>query len=162
MNQRTRKLTLTSILIAMNIVLSQMISIPVGPIKAYPMQHFINVLCAVLVGPWFGLAQALISSCLRNYFGMGTLFAFPGSMIGVFFAGLLYNKFKKLELAALGEWIGTGLIGSICTLPLMYIMQLDFKGFMPIFYAFLLNSFIGSIIAYFLLKLLKQRKLLKN
>lgn len=121
----TRKLTLTSILIAMNIVLSQIISIPIGPIKAFPMQHFINVLCAVFVGPWYGLAQALISSVLRNIFG-------------------------------------TGIIGSICTIPMMFVMNIDLNSFMPIFYAFLINSFIGSMIAYFLLKLLDRRNLLNK
>ena len=61
----TKKLTVTAILIAINVVLSSIIVIPVGPIKAAPVQHFINVLCAVFVGPWYGLAQALIY--LINY-----------------------------------------------------------------------------------------------
>ncbi|MCG7419953.1 energy coupling factor transporter S component ThiW [Macrococcus epidermidis] len=160
MRNDTKKLTLTSIFIAMNVVLSQMIYIPVGPIKAFPMQHFINVLCAVFVGPWYGLAQAFISSALRNFFGTGSLFAFPGSMIGVLLASLLYRKFKRIEVASIGEWIGTGLIGSVCTIPLMWMMQIDMKGFMPIFYAFLLSSLIGSIIAYILLVLLNKRNLL--
>lgn len=162
MKQDTRKLTLTSILIAMNIVFSQIISIPIGPIRAFPMQHFINVLCAVLVGPWYGLAQAFISSTIRNITGTGSLFAYPGSMIGVLLAAFLFRKFKRTEFAALGEWIGTGLIGSVCTLPLMYFLHLDFKGFMPIFYAFIINSLIGSVIAYFLIKLLDKRNLLNR
>ena len=51
---KVRKLTITAILIAINIVLSSLIVIPLGPIKAAPVQHFINVLCAVFVGPWYG------------------------------------------------------------------------------------------------------------
>lgn len=54
-----RKLTITAFLIAINVVLSSLIVIPLGPIKAAPVQHFVNVLCAVFVGPWYGLAQAL-------------------------------------------------------------------------------------------------------
>lgn len=46
-----RKLTLTALLIATNVVLSSIIIIPLGPVKAAPVQHFINVLCAVFVGP---------------------------------------------------------------------------------------------------------------
>lgn len=46
---KVRKLTITAILIAINIVLSSLIVIPLGPIKAAPVQHFINVLCAVFV-----------------------------------------------------------------------------------------------------------------
>ena len=52
-----RKLTLTALLIATNVVLSSIIIIPLGPVKAAPVQHFINVLCAVFVGPWYGLAS---------------------------------------------------------------------------------------------------------
>ena len=49
-----RKLTLTALLIATNVVLSSIIIIPLGPVKAAPVQHFINVL---FVGPWYGLAK---------------------------------------------------------------------------------------------------------
>lgn len=45
-----RKLTITAFLIAINVVLSSLIVIPLGPIKAAPVQHFVNVLCAVFVG----------------------------------------------------------------------------------------------------------------
>ena len=55
---KIRNLTITAFLIAINVVLSSLIVIPLGPIKAAPVQHFINVLCAVFVGPWYGLAQA--------------------------------------------------------------------------------------------------------
>ena len=47
---KTRKLTLTAILIAINVVLSSIVVIPLGPIKAAPIQHLINVICAVFVG----------------------------------------------------------------------------------------------------------------
>ena len=39
-----------------------------------------------ICGPWFGLAQAFISSLLRMVFGTGSFFAFPGSMVGVLLA----------------------------------------------------------------------------
>lgn len=158
---KTYKLALTGILIAVNIVLSSIIVIPIGPVRAAPLQHIINVICAVTVGPWYGLAQAFISALLRNMTHTGSPFAFPGSMIGVLLASIFYIRSKKLAFAALGEWIGTGFIGSICTLPLMYVMNISFGQFMPIFYAFLLSSLIGSIIAYVILKLLFKRKLLK-
>lgn len=108
-----RKLTLTALLIATNVVLSSIIIIPLGPVKAAPVQHFINVLCAVFVGPWYGLAQALISSIIRNLFGTGSFFAFPGSMIGVLLASVFYMYRKHIFMAAVGEVIGTGIIGSL-------------------------------------------------
>ncbi|GGA96150.1 energy coupling factor transporter S component ThiW [Macrococcus hajekii] len=160
-NNQTRKLTFTAILTAMNVVLSQFISIPLGPIKAFPMQHFINVLCAVIVGPWYGLAQAFLTSVIRLLMGTATPFAFPGSMIGVLLAGFLYKRYKSIGVAALGEVIGTGLIGSLMTIPLIYAMNLDISKFYVIVPLFIVSTLIGSLIAYVLLIALKKRNLLK-
>ena len=106
---KTKKLTITALLIAFNVVFSSFIIIPLGPVKAAPVQHFVNVLCAVFVGPWYGLAQALISSLIRIIFGTGSAFAFPGSMIGVFLASIFYMYRKHIFMAAVGEVIGTGI-----------------------------------------------------
>ena len=108
---KIRNLTITAFLIAINVVLSSLIVIPLGPIKAAPVQHFINVLCAVFV--WYGLAQALISSILRISFGTGSPFAFPGSMIGVLLSSLFYMYRKHIFMASVGEVLGTGVIGSL-------------------------------------------------
>lgn len=160
-NQLTKQM-LVALFVTINLLLSQFVFIPLGPIKAQPMQHMINVLCAVFVGPWYGLFQAFLSSTLRNMFHIGTLFAFPGSMIGALLSGLLFKYTKRLSLASLGEWIGTGLLGSICTLPLMYIMNISFSKFMPIFYAFLASSLVGSIIAFFIIKVLMRQPQIKK
>ena len=101
---KIRNLTITAFLIAINVVLSSLIVIPLGPIKAAPVQHFINVLCAVFVGPWYGLAQALISSILRISFGTGSPFAFPGSMIGVLLSSLFYMYRKHIFMASVGSF----------------------------------------------------------
>ena len=57
---KTRKLTLTAILIAINVVLSSIVVIPLGPIKAAPIQHLINVIC--------GICGALVWSGTSVYF----------------------------------------------------------------------------------------------
>ena len=119
---KTKKLTITALLIAFNVVFSSFIIIPLGPVKAAPVQHFVNVLCAVFVGPWYGLAQALISSLIRIIFGTGSAFAFPGSMIGVFLASIFYMYRKHIFMAAVGEVIGTGIIGSLMCIPLSWIL----------------------------------------
>ena len=141
-----RKLTITAFLIAINVVLSSLIVIPLGPIKAAPVQHFVNVLCAVFVGPWYGLAQAFISSVLRISFGTGSAFAFPGSMIGVLLSSLFYMYRKHIFMASVGEVLGTGVIGSLMCIPLMLM--------------FIVSSFIGALISYILLIILKRRGLL--
>lgn len=122
---KSRKLAITALLIAINVVLSSIIIIPLGPVKAAPVQHFVNVLSAVIVGPWYGLAQALISSILRVLFGTGTAFAFPGSMIGVLLASMFYIYRKHIFMAAVGEVLGTGVIGSLICIPLAYFLGLQ-------------------------------------
>ncbi|WP_317956145.1 energy coupling factor transporter S component ThiW [Staphylococcus haemolyticus] len=155
-----RKLTLTALLITTNVVLSSIIIIPLGPVKAAPVQHFINVLCAVFVGPWYGLAQALISSIIRNLFGTGSFFAFPGSMIGVLLASVFYMYRRHIFMAAVGEVIGTGIIGSLLCIPMAWVLGMQDFFVKPLMIAFIISSFIGAAISYFLLIMLKKRGLL--
>ncbi|MEW6232270.1 MAG: energy coupling factor transporter S component ThiW [Chloroflexota bacterium] len=111
----TRKVAYSVILAAIAIALSPFnIPIALGPIvRPLPWQHMVNVLGAVLVGPWYALAVALVAAIVRNAIGTGTLFAFPGGMIGAFLAGWTYRLTRNLYLAALGEIIGTGVIAAL-------------------------------------------------
>ena len=156
---KIRNLTITAFLIAINVVLSSLIVIPLGPIKAAPVQHFINVLCAVFVGPWYGLAQALISSILRISFGTGSPFAFPGSMIGVLLSSLFYMYRKHIFMASVGEVLGTGVIGSLMCIPLAWFMGMEDFFVKPLMIAFMVSSVIGSLISYIILIILKRRLL---
>lgn len=157
---KIRNLTITAFLIAINVVLSSLIVIPLGPIKAAPVQHFINVLCAVFVGPWYGLAQALISSILRISFGTGSPFAFPGSMIGVLLSSLFYMYRKHIFMASVGEVLGTGVIGSLMCIPLAWFMGMEDFFVKPLMIAFMVSSVIGSLISYIILIILNRRGLL--
>ncbi|EHJ07977.1 energy coupling factor transporter S component ThiW [Staphylococcus simiae] len=157
---KSRKLTITALLIAVNVVLSSIIIIPLGPVKAAPVQHFVNVLSAVLVGPWYGLAQALISSVIRLLFGTGSVFAFPGSMIGVLLASAFYFYRKHIFMAAVGEVLGTGIIGSLVCIPLSYFIGFDDFLIKPLMITFIVSSAIGALISYFLLITLKKRGIL--
>lgn len=159
---KSRKLTITALLIAVNVVLSNIIIIPLGPVKAAPVQHFVNVLSAVLVGPWYGLAQALISSILRLLFGTGSVFAFPGSMIGVLLASAFYFYRKHIFMAAVGEVLGTGIIGSLVCVPLAYFIGLEDFVVKPLMITFIVSSAIGALVSYFLLITLKKRGILDD
>src|SRR5699024_128638 len=161
-NMKTRKLTLTAILIAINVVLSSIVVIPLGPIKAAPIQHLINVICAVFVGPWFGLAQAFISSLLRMLFGTGSFFAFPGSMVGVLLASGFYYYRKHIFMAAVGEVIGTGIIGSIMCIPLAWLLGFANFAVKPLMIAFIVSSVIGAMISYIILMVMKRKGILKR
>ena len=147
---KSRKLAITALLIAINVVLSSIIIIPLGPVKAAPVQHFVNVLSAV------------ISSILRVLFGTGTAFAFPGSMIGVLLASMFYIYRKHIFMAAVGEVLGTGVIGSLICIPLAYFLGLQDFFIKPLMITFIVSSAIGSIISYFLLLTLKKRGILQR
>ncbi len=108
----TRKVAYAVVLTAIAVVLSPFF-IPVGPAKAFPAQHMVNVIGAVILGPWYAVAVALAASIIRNAAGTGTLFAFPGSMIGAFIAGYVYLFTRNIYLTAVGEIFGTGILGAL-------------------------------------------------
>ena len=111
-----KKLITTALFIA-TAVLGSTFSFPILGAKCAPVQHVINVLSAILLGPWYALIQAFLSSLIRNVLGMGTLFAFPGSMFGALLAGLLYKYTRKNIAAYMGEIIGTSILGGITAYP---------------------------------------------
>jgi len=148
------KITLTAMMIAIGTLTSHLFYIPIGFTKVFPMQHFINVLSAVLLGPGYAVMQALSVSILRNLMGTGSIFAFPGSMIGAFLAAYLYKKTKKLSFALLGEIIGTGVLGALACYPLATLLlgqEAALFGFIP---SFIFSSFAGSVIGFVMLRIM--------
>ena len=113
-----RRLVLVALLIALGTLLSQLIIIPVGPTRVQPVQAAINVLGAVLYGPCYSVVAATAIAALRNAYGSGTLFAFPGSIFGALLAGLAWRWSRSLLLTGLGELIGTALLAPLASLPL--------------------------------------------
>ena len=158
---QVKKLTSAALLIAIGTLSAHLIYIPAGVSKCFPVQHAINVLGAVLLGPDYAVAIAFVISCLRNMFGTGSLLAFPGSMIGALLAGLAYKQWRNLPAAMTGAIIGTGILGGL-TAWLIASTLLGSKAvawfFIP---PFLVSTIGGSIIAGLLLKsgLLAQLKL---
>ena len=112
MKSNTKKLALAGVLCAVAVV-GSMFSFPVFGSKCAPVQHMVNVLCAVLLGPWYGVAVAFVASLLRNLLGLGSLMAFPGSMCGALLCGIVYHKTKNLLATLCGEVFGTGIIGGL-------------------------------------------------
>lgn len=155
----TKKLVISGVLVALASILGAF-SIPVLGAKAAPIQHLINVIAAVTLGPLYGVSCAFVSSLLRNILATGSILAFPGSMVGVFLAAILYKKFKKVEIAVIGEVIGTGIIGALLAYPLAaFILGKEVALFVYII-PFSLSSIVGSIIAYIILKIKAIREFL--
>ena len=158
----TKKLTVTAIFAAIAVV-GSLFSFPVFGSKCAPVQHLVNILCAVLLGPWWGLAAAFIASLIRNLTGLGTLLAFPGSMCGALLAGLLYQWMKKLPFAYIGELVGTALIGGMLAYPISaFILGNEAATLFLFVVPFLISSLGGTIIAVIITLSLKKAGVLSK
>jgi energy coupling factor transporter S component ThiW len=150
--RNTQKLTLTAMMVAIGTLTSHMLFIPLGIVKVFPVQHFINVLSAVLLGPYYAAAQAFGISLLRNLMGTGSVFAFPGSMIGALLAAYLFKKTNKMIFAFAGEVVGTGILGAIACYPIATLFlgkEAALFGLVP---AFFVSSLAGAAIGFVVLK----------
>ena len=158
---KTKKLTESALLTAIGVVGGSTIYIPVGASKCFPLQHSINVLAAVILGPYYGVTVAFCISLIRNIMSTGTLLAFPGSMIGALLAGLVFKYTKKLSLTALAEVFGTGILGALAAYPIAaFILGKKVALFVYII-PFLTSTIGGSLIAYILIKVLQSSGALK-
>ena len=155
------KLVLSGMFVALAVVLSTF-SIPVGGSKCFPIQHMVNVLSAVFLGPWYGVGIAFCTSLIRNLLGTGTLLAFPGSMIGALCCGLVYKYTGKLTFTYVAEIIGTGIIGGILAYPVAaFVMGKEVALFVYVV-PFLVSTVGGTLIAAALITVLKQNHVLEK
>ena len=153
---KLKKLVLTAVFAAVAVV-GSLFSFPVFGSKCAPVQHLINVLCAVILGPGYGVAAAFVSSLIRNLLGLGTLLAFPGSMCGALLAGLLYHYIKKLPAAYIGEVFGTAVIGGMLSYPVAaFIMGGKGAALFTFVVPFLISTAGGTLLAVLITVPLKQ------
>ncbi|WP_203362101.1 energy coupling factor transporter S component ThiW [Bacillus sp. REN10] len=156
------KLTYMAVFVAIATYTSALIWFPAGVAKAYPIQHAINVIAGVLFGPVPAVLIAFVTSLLRNLIGTGSLLAFPGSMIGAFFAGYLYQKTNRMWTAPLGEVIGTGMLASLFAVPYAKIFMGTTVGAFFFLPPFLVSSLSGAVIGLLLVKRLVKLKVWKK
>ena len=153
-----RKMTVAALFCAIAVV-GSMFSFPVLGSKCAPVQHMVNILCAVLLGPWYGVAVAFAASLFRNLLGLGSLMAFPGSMLGALLCGLVFHFTKNLPATLVVEVFGTGILGGLCAYPVAtLLMGVDASA--VAFYAyivpFLISTVAGAILAGVLILALKK------
>jgi energy-coupling factor transport system ATP-binding protein len=157
MQSTTRQVAQAVILVAIGVALAPFTSFPVGIAKINPTQHFVNVVGAILLGPWWAVAIAAIIGIIRNAMGVGTLLAFPGGMIGAFIAGYVYRYTRNIYLGALGEIIGTGIIAAVVSALFVAPVFMGKTMAMSLLIAsFLGSTIVGSVIGVLALKLLER------
>ena len=156
--KNTKKLALAALFCALAVV-GSLFSFPVFGSKCAPVQHLVNILCAVLLGPWYGVGVAFVASLLRNLLGLGSLMAFPGSMIGALLCGIVYWKTKNLLATLVGEVFGTAVLGGLCAYPVAIFLMGKSAADIA-FYAyivpFLISTAGGAVISAVILVSLKK------
>lgn len=158
-NEKLLKPVFMAMMVAMGVVISPILRVE----GMCPMAHFINITCAVMLGPWYALICAILIGIIRMcVMGIPPL-ALTGAIFGAFLSGILYKASKgRIIFAVIGEIIGTGLIGSIVSYPVMKLLwngdgsydHLTWFFYVP---SFIMGTLIGGSIAFlFLKKLIKS------
>lgn len=154
------KMVMLSMMVALGVVISPILRIE----GMCPMAHFINIVCAVLLGPWYALLCATLIGIIRMMLMGIPPLALTGAVFGAMLSGILYRISKgKLLCAVIGEVIGTGIIGAIVSYPVMTFIY-GKAGLTWLFYVplFVCGTLIGGTIAYIFLTSLQKTGMLAN
>lgn len=155
----TRKMVIMTMFVAIAVAGSTFVYFPAGIARAYPIQHAVNVIAAIMLGPIPAVIIAFLTGLIRILTGTGSLLAFPGGMIGALLAGILYKYFGKTWLAAVGEMVGTGIIASLLAVPYAKILMGTTATaffFMP---PFLVSSISGALLGLVLVARLQRTQI---
>ncbi len=159
-SKKLLKLVVLSMLVALGVVISPILRFE----GMCPMAHFINIVCSVLLGPWYSLLCATLIGIIRmSFLGIPPI-ALTGAIFGAFLSGVCYRASKgKLLFAVLGEIIGTGIIGAVLSYPVMTIFW-GKEGLTWLFYvpSFICGTLIGGSIAFVFLKKLSNSGVLAD
>ena len=155
-----KKLAMAGVLTAVAVV-GSLLSFPIFGSKCAPVQHMVNILAAVVLGPGWGVGIAFCASLIRNLLGIGSLLAFPGSMVGALCCGLIFRFTGKLAPTCAAEALGTGILGGLAAYPVAkLLMGLAPAGFTVYMLPFFISTFTGSVLAFVLLRVFEKSQIL--
>ncbi len=141
----SRELLLKEVVLAMLVAVGVVIS-PILRVEGMcPMAHLINIVCAVLLGPWWSLLCAALIGVIRMLFlGIPPL-ALTGAVFGAVLSGIFYRlSGGKILAACIGEVIGTGIIGATVSYPVMTLLWNGTGAYNHLTLFFYVPSFIGG------------------
>lgn len=152
------KTVVLSMLVAIGVVISPILRVE----GLCPTAHLINIVCSVLLGPWYSLLCAVMIGIIRMIFMGIPPLALTGAVFGAFLSGIFYRISNgKIIFAVIGEIFGTGVIGAIVSYPVMALIW-GRTGLTWMFYvpSFITATIMGGITAYILLKALSRNGML--
>ena len=152
------KITFLAMMVAIGVVISPILRVE----GMCPMAHLINIVCSVMMGPWYSLLCATMIGIIRMMFMGIPPLALTGAVFGAFLSGLLYRlSGGRMIFAVVGEVIGTGVIGAMVSYPVMTFLM-GREGLSLMFYvpSFICGTLIGGSVAFIFLKYLNKAKML--
>lgn len=158
-----RRLALAAVLGGIAVALS-VVKIDVGPTKALPWQHMVNVIAGVTLGPVWAGGLALAIGLTRMALGLGTIYSIPGGIPGAFLVGvtavLLQRRGLSPVYAGLVEPLGTAVIGFLLAYTLFAPLMGDLEAWRAalgvIWLGWLTSTLIGTSIGVTALKILER------
>ena len=151
-----KKMVLCAILASLAFVLNTFVYFP----SMAPFQHFMNVVAAVFLGPWWACLSAFLCGIMRMMSGR-TIQSVTGAVFGPILGGFLWRKTQNIYLVCVGEVIGTGLVGALASYPLMkWFYGLDAQS--PFYYIpfYTPSAVVGGLMGVGVLLILKRAKVL--
>lgn len=153
-----RKMVLCALLASLSFVLCTFVYFP----AMAPFQHFVDVVAAVALGPWWASLSALLCGLMRMMSGR-TIQSVTGAVFGPIVGGLLWKKTKSIWLVWLGEVAGTGILGALASYPLMkWFYGLDVQN--PFYYIpfYIPSAAVGGAMGVMAVLLLKRSRALER
>lgn len=155
---KTKKMVFTAMMACLAFVLNTFVYFP----AMAPFQHFVNVVATAFLGPWYACLAAFLCGVMRMMSGR-TIQAVVGAIFGPIIGGLLYKKTKNIYLIAVGEIIGTGLVGAVAVYPLMKtfygLEAVNWYYYVPFYTP---SAVVGAGMGIIVLLILKKSKVYEN
>ena len=151
-----KKMVLCAIFASLAFVLNTFVYFP----AMAPFQHFVNVMAAVFLGPWWGCLSAFLCGVMRMMSGR-TIQAVTGAIFGPILGGLLWKKTKNVYWVCVGEIFGTGVLGALASYPMMkWFYSLDAQN--PLYYIpfYTPSAVVGGLMGVGVLLMLKRARVL--
>lgn len=154
------KLVFLAMMVDIGVVISPILRIE----GMCPTAHFINIVCAVFMGPWYSLLCAVLISIIRMTMMSIPPLAVTGAVFGAFLSGLFYRiSHGKIIWAVIGEVFGTGVLGAIASYPVMTYLwgatDLTVFFYVPMFIS---ATLLGGVVAYLFLGTLSRNGYLQK
>ena len=149
------KLVFAAVLVALAVV-GSLVSFPIGASKCAPVQHLVNIIGAVFLGPAWAVGVGFTAALLRNLLGLG-------SLVGAFVAGMLYKYIKKLPAAYVGELFGTSVLGGLLAYPVArFLVGAPAAAITVYILPFFVSCAGGTVLAIVIVTALKKAKVFDN